>query len=127
MNPTAKFLGVCSLAVAAAACHLDLAEAGTLRGNKERCEAFAYSFDNMAIYREMGMTWADAKPQIEAAIEASKVADDGLVKDADDVAFTMSTAYSLWNGAYALLKPGEVGVAVFSECMGAVGKRKVMT
>lgn len=109
----------CALAVAAAACHLDLADAATIKGNEAACQSLAAAFDNITLYRMMGMTWETAKPQLEAAIKESREAADGIVRDDEDAAYVMSIGSSLWNGALAALGPGEVGQAVYTDCMAA--------
>lgn len=124
----ARYAVVSVLAVAAAACHLDLADAATvkratLQGNEQNCLSLAYTFGNIAIYRDMGMSWADAKPQLEAAIQESLRSPDGLAKDADDARFVMLLAHSVWNGALSQVQAGEIGPHVYNECMG-VGRKQ---
>lgn len=97
----------------------------TIKGNDENCMYLAYNFDNLAMYRDAGTTWSEAKPVLVNAVAESMTMPNGLVRDAEDGIYVMALADKLWNGELAGLPPGLVGVRVYDMCMGAAKVKQI--
>jgi hypothetical protein len=70
---------------------------GTIVGNEESCQSAAVTAAGFALYRQGGMTWAEAEPLVKEALKNNRGNPESYVKDEQDEADILQLAHSVWH------------------------------
>jgi hypothetical protein len=98
---------------------------GTIAGNEESCQSVAVAAAGFATYRQSGMTWEEAKPQIEEAVKNAKGKEESFVKDDQDAADVLKLAHSVWHTTNTDIQ--SIANIVYTKCMEGSRSIKNMT